>query len=249
MANRQLVDYIISLKSTAFSKDQVKAVLLEIGWQEHDIEEAFQEAADVHSIRLDKTPLNWARIAAALLLIISVPLLFSLNLSTPTGHAIAADAGDVESTPLALPLPPALPAVPRATETITVLESIEKPAVTLPAQEENTNVAAPAIPTPLAPTESPEVPCESRLDNTRDPCFTARALETNDERTCNLVRESNSRTECILNIAITTHNHSLCKTVGNIDACYETYTRATHDTSACERIVFPSSRDACLALG
>jgi len=44
MADPRLVDYIIKANNYGYSKDQIKSLLINQGWYENEIEEAFREA-------------------------------------------------------------------------------------------------------------------------------------------------------------------------------------------------------------
>lgn len=244
MANRQLVDYVLSLQHTNFTEKQIRQTLLEVGWTEKEVDAAFTQAQKETIVLAPKSDIRApaaALVAVVLILIAISPMLGTI--SSPTGNMIGATTE--RQTPV-------LSEVAPATEVL-VLEEIEQN--TLPPTIESVPPVpeAPASP-PTAPTQvslpAPEtqlssLECGQLAGAERDSCFAQDAIANDDERTCQRIRDLSTLTNCITALAINNNKPILCDSLVFRDECRTAFARETNDKSACLAITQPEKRDAC----
>jgi len=230
MANRQLVEYILSL-DRRYPEEQIKNVLLEVGWSLRDVESAI--AAAQQEAPASRTSLA---VALAMVLIALAIIPFLPALSNPSGNLITEPHGIIiaEAAPLG---------------TIRVIEEVETPAQ-LPSLPEPTPVALapedlPSPPNPPAANAPLTVPCEQLSGEDRDRCFLASAIQKDDHRLCQRIRDLGTLTNCVTTLAIKKTQPVLCQDLIFEDECLAHYSRATGDENACMRISSHEKRATC----
>ena len=255
MANQQLVDYLVSLQTTKHSKTQVKRILLEVGWPEHEVNEAFRviEIQGIRHPRFSEAQTSTLlQFAAVFLVILTGGFLIFGSQPTTTGQVILnvnqIEANQMENLPappatgvivFEEPQPPILSAVPPAPIIIQTLP----PVIPAPQPIPQIKQAEQTQPAPNPASQD----CEVLSGFSRDNCFTAQAEQKNDERICNRIREPVRHSLCIQGIAINKKQKALCHSTDNADLCYAGYAKALKDNSACSRITNGQDRDACTA--
>ncbi len=243
MANRQLVDYVLSLQHTNFTQAQIRQTLLEVGWSDKEVDAAFMQAQKetVVPARSDIRPAAAVMVGILLLILALSPLLGTI--SSPTGNVIGATSERQV---------PVLSEAAPSTEVL-VLEEVEQN--TLPPTIESTPPVPEAPPTPsTAPTQvstpAPAVQatsaeCGQLAGNARDTCFAQEALAKEDIRVCSRIRDLSTLTNCVTALAIQQNQPTLCDSLIFQDECRTAFARETNDKSACLSITQPQKRDAC----
>lgn len=244
MANRQLVDYVLSLQHTNFTQAQIRQTLLEVGWSDKEVDAAFTQAQKetVVPARSDIRPAAAVMVGILLLILALSPLLGTI--SSPTGNVIGATSE--RQVPV---LSEAAPQIE-----VLVLEEVEQNILPPPTIESTPPVpeappspaTAPtqvSIPAPTIQATSAE--CGQLAGSARDNCFAQEALAKKDARTCQRIRDLSTLTNCVTALAIQQNQPILCDSLIFRDECRTAFARETNDKSACQAITQPEKRDAC----
>ena len=231
MANQDLVNYISSLHTTA-SRERITRVLLDVGWAQTDIDDAF---ATVEHQNAPLASESRAGSAIATFVVVALAVLGLFALSTghnPTGNVVGvtpASAVDVV-TPVTEPH-----------SEVTVIEEVQSKAVDVqPDVEPVITINA----TNETNTTGPKEDCSA---GGVQACILKNAVDAKDERICNTMDDVTLRVDCVTQVAIAKQQKEVCHNVVNKDGCYATYAAALDDGSACGRIVSTPLRDACIA--
>ena len=249
MANQELVNYLISLQAGNYSKTQVKRVLLEVGWPEKDINEAFKLAQTHHDVSMPHLGLQeksfLIQSLSVLLIIMTGTFLIFGSEPTPTGNVVLT-VSPVQTLGVSSEVrvveeqnAPALISVPTQ-ETAPTLNVHVEEQISVPAQQIFIPEPTPKVTVLSAP---PQENCETAVKS--DTCLLRHALEQKDEKLCSRIRSSELYSDCMTSLAIEKKQMSLCRETAEPDNCYAEYAEQTGDKTACSRIAKSSIRENC----
>lgn len=250
MVNQQLVDYLISLQSGNHSKAQVRRVLLEVGWPEKEIEEAFKTAQTHHEVTMPSISLSeksfLIQTLSVLLILMTGTFLIFGSEPTATGNVVL-NVAPVQS--LGVPNEIRVTEEQNAPSLISIPTAQQDPVLNINVQEQVTAPAQPVfIPEP-APTitvisPAPEPECGEANKGT-DKCLMKTAIEQKDSKLCARIRTAQTYSDCMTQLAAATKNLALCRETAESDLCFNEYAEQTGDKTACSRIAKGTLRETC----
>lgn len=229
MANKELVDYLLSIQNYSYSQESITNVLRNAGWTDHEIEAAYNVVYGI-----EQAPsYAWLKAGTVMMLLV---IAFVFGISSQLTSGITGNVvGTSQSTITLSQTEPEL-----STYEITVLEEVEVPAVAQdikPAAQKKAQTE-PTIPTLYQCEQLPS-------GNARDDCMEHYALKTNDKELCTRIANLDKHAACIEHVAIANREMELCHTLDNAANCLTNYAIATGDSTACAGIPNNAQRDAC----
>ncbi|RMD58566.1 hypothetical protein D6825_00375 [Candidatus Woesearchaeota archaeon] len=230
MANKQLVDYLLSVRECNESEKTIRSILLNAGWPEEEIDAAYNV---VHG--LEEPEPRWPIVAAVCVLII---------LATFAGmqYTITGNVAGTSSEPTITYTMPAQQ--PRAVRAIEVLEQIERPAVSARELQETSSQKQAEIDASESESDYPELE-DCATDTRRGECYMHHALLREDPQICARIRDVQTHAQCVQEVAISTLDKHLCESLSGAAECLSAYAQRTGDLSACSSIANHVQREDC----
>ncbi len=227
MANKELVDYLLSIREYSYPEETVVNVLHEAGWPDREIEDAFNV---VHGLE-QKPSYAWLKASTVLVLLV---MAFVFGIATDFTNNITGNIAGARQEAV-LTLKQTEPTM--SSYEISVLEEVEVPAV-------------PEEPAIVQQEVQPKMPslseCE-KISNSaeRDKCLEYYALERNDDELCGRIRNSEMYVSCMQHLAIELKDRKLCQRLNDAENCLKMVAQQTGDVTVCAGISNPEKREAC----